>query len=122
MSRFFGINPKPATRQVVAEFEEQVIIRKNKRFLISSVYLDMREDRWAVAMAYNPSRNPGLHGQDNVLEVRYSYSPKKEGTVTMLRSDPIEETSMPAGEPFADPDLFIRYALAYERNLIQRAG
>jgi len=75
MSRFFGINPKPATRQVVAEFEEQVIIRKNKRFLISSVYLDMREDRWAVAMAYNPSRNPGLHGQDNVLEVRYSYSP-----------------------------------------------
>lgn len=120
MSRFYGISPKPATRQAAETFEEEVMIRKDNRFLISTVYLDMQEERWAVAMAYNPSRNQGLHGHDNLLEVRYSYSPKEEGVVTMLRSDPLEEIPIRAG-PFADPDAFAQYAIGYERSLATKS-
>lgn len=119
MSRYYGISPKPATRQAVETFEEEVMIRRDNRFLISSVYLDMQEERWAVAMAYNPSRNLGLHGHDNLLEVRYSYSQKDAGVVTMLRSDPIEETLIRAG-PFTDPDAFAQYAIGYEREILNR--
>ncbi len=119
MSKFYGINPQPATRNAVVKFEDEVMIRKDNRFLISTVYLDMQEDRWAVAMAYNTSRNKGLHTHDNLLEVRYSYSLTKGKTIMMLRSDPIEELPLAAG-PFADPDTFAQYAITYERDLINR--
>ena len=119
MSKFYGINPQPATRSAVVKFEDEVMIRKDNRFLISTVYLDMQEDRWAVAVAYNSSRNKGLHSPDNLLEVRYSYSPYDGKTITMLRSDPIEELPLAAG-PFTNPDTFAQYAITYERNLVNR--
>jgi hypothetical protein len=118
MSRFYGISPEPATRNVVEKFENEVMIRKDNRFLISTVYLDMEEDRWAVAIAYNTSRNRGLHTPDNLLEVRYSYSPFDKKTI-MMRSNPPEVLPL-AAEPFISPDTFARYALTYERDLINR--
>ena len=117
MSKFYGINPQPATRNAVVKFEDEVMIRKDNRFLISTVYLDMQEDRWAVAVAYNSSRNKGLHSPDNQLEIRYSYSPHDGKTITMLRSDPIEELPLTAG-PFTSPDTFPQYVINYERDLI----
>ncbi len=77
----------------------------------------MQENIWAVAVAYNTSRNKGLHTPDNLLEVRYSYSPSEKKTITMLCSDPIEELPLAAG-PFMNPDNFAQYALTYERDLI----
>jgi hypothetical protein len=118
MSKFYGISPDPATRNAVEKFENEVMIRKDNRFLISSVYLDMQEDRWAVAIAYNTSRNKGLHTPDNLLEVRYSYSLSYKKTI-MMRSNPMEELPLAAG-PFTDPDTFAQYALTYERDLIDR--
>ena len=118
MSKFYGINPQPATRNAVVKFEDEVMIRKDNRFLISTVYLDMQDNRWAVAVAYNTSRNKGLHTPDNLLEVRYSYSPS-DGKTIMMRSDPIEELPLSAG-PFTNPDTFVQYALTYERDLINR--
>jgi len=117
MAKFYGINPQPATRHAVEKFEDEVMIRKDNRFLISTVYLDMQENRWAVAVAYNPCRNPGLHGHDNLLEVRYSCSPGKGMMITMMRSDPLEEVALGAG-PFPDADTFVRYVITYERDLI----
>jgi hypothetical protein len=96
-----------------------VLIRKDNRYLISTVYLDMREDCWAIAVAYNPSRNPGLHGQENILEVRYSYENRRGNTVTIFRSDTAEESAITAG-PFSDPDTFAQYAINHERDLINR--
>jgi len=121
MSKFYGINPLPATRQAVEKFEDEVMIRKDNRFLVLTVFLDMQEDRWAIAMAYNPSRNPGLHGHDHLLEVRYSYSLKKRMTMTMMRSDPLEEVSFSVG-PFPDADTFAQYAITYERDLINHSA
>jgi hypothetical protein len=40
MSTFYGIGPQPATRQAVGRFEDEVMIRKDNRYLISTVYLD----------------------------------------------------------------------------------
>ena len=79
----------------------------------------MQEDRWAVAVAYNSSRNPGLHGQENVLEVRYSYETQKGNVIVMFRSDIAAESTITAG-PFSNPDSFVKYALTHERNLINR--
>ncbi|MFZ1897087.1 hypothetical protein [Methanoregula sp.] len=47
MSKFYGINPQPATRQAVEKFEDEVMIRKDNRYLISTVYLNMQKDSWA---------------------------------------------------------------------------
>jgi hypothetical protein len=40
-------------------------------------------------------------------------------TMTMLRSDPLEELTLAAG-PFTDPDTFARYAITFERDLVNR--
>ena len=117
MSKFHGINPKPATRHAVEKFENDVMIRKENSLLISTVYIDVKEDHWAVAVAYNPYRHPGLHWHENLLEVRYAYSLKNE--MTMMRSDPFEEVKIAAGT-FADPDTFAQYAITYERALLNR--
>jgi len=117
MAKFYGINPKPATRQAVEKFENDVMIRKDNCLLISTVYLDMKEDRWAIAVAYNPSRHLGPHWHENLLEVKYSCSLGNK--MTMMRSDPFEEVSIAAG-PFEDPDTFAQYAITYERDLLNR--
>jgi hypothetical protein len=39
--------------------------------------------------------------------------------MTMLRSDPLEEVPLAAG-PFPDPDIFTRYAITFERDLVNR--
>jgi hypothetical protein len=116
-----GIEPGPATRQAAREFEDQVMIRHDNRFLVATVYLDMEQTRWAVAIANNPSRHSGLQGTDTVLEVRYFYSLNKRMTMKMMRSNPMEGTAIPDG-PFKDPDMFIRHVLAYERELIGSPG
>jgi hypothetical protein len=121
MAKYFGINPQPRTRQAVEKFEDEVMIRKDNRILISTVYLDMLDGQWAVAVAYNPSRHPGLHGQDNLLEVRYTYSLKQRMTMTMMRSDPLEEIPIAAG-PFGDPDSFVEYALDHERDIVNHGA
>jgi hypothetical protein len=85
--------------------------------LIGRVYLDMQESAWAVAVAYNPSRAPGIHGDENALEVRYTYTPAENGTTNMFRSDNGTVTALGAG-PFASPDSFARYALDHERGVV----
>ena len=119
MPRYHGIEPEPETHTSAVRFENEVMVRIHNRFLVATVYLDMEPLRWAVAIAYNPSRQAGLSGHDNVLEVRYAYTLNKRMTMTMMRSDPMEERTIPAG-PFAGPDAFARHALECERRLLGR--
>lgn len=121
MATYHGISPQPATIAAVKQFENEMMIRLLNRFLVATVYLDIEITRWAVAIAYNPSRRPGIFGHDNLLEVRYSYALNKRMTMTMMRSDPMEETVIATG-PFPDPDTFIRHVLSYERELVNRSG
>jgi len=118
MAKIFGIRPAAETRQLIEKFEDEVLVRHNNQSLLGSVYVDMQENRWAVAFAYNFSRKPGLHGHENVLEVRYSVKPEETGGVRMFRSDEMTERVIPNGS-FADQDVFVRFALTQERA---RAG
>jgi len=117
MSILYGLRASPSTRQIVEEFENNVMIRHNNQMLVSSVYVDMQDSRWAVAFAYNMSRHPGLHGHEHALEVLYSYMPGKDAAPTMFRSDSGDE-SLLAFRIFTDPDAFVNYVLDCERRMV----
>lgn len=119
MSKFYGFTPDSSTKQIVEQFENEVMIRHNNQILVGIVYGDMQNDRWAISIAYNLSRHPGLYGHEHGLEVRYSYRPRNGKIMTMLRLDPVEEIHLNAG-PFPDPNSFARYALEYERNVVHQ--
>lgn len=121
MSKIFGIKPQPATKQLIDKFEEEVRIRHNNQQLMGTVYVDMQDDRWAVAFAYNYTRKPGLHGHENPLEVRYSCPAQESGSVQMFRSDTADEKSIEA-ETLTDGNAFIRFALTQERTFVGRAA
>jgi len=121
MPKFFGCKPAGPTRQAVEKFENEVMVRQDSQMLVGTVYLDMQENAWAVAVAYNHARAPGLHGHENALEVRYSYAPGAGSTAQMYRSDPGTVTSLNTG-PFADPDSFARYAIDHERAVATHAA
>lgn len=117
MSVIFGFRPKADTRKQIEKFEDEVLIRHNNQQLLGTVYIDMQEDRWAVAFAYNFSRKSGLSGRENPLEVRYLYTAQEKQGVRMFRSDRESEQIL-EGREFADGDAFIRFVLIQERNLI----
>jgi hypothetical protein len=121
MSTFYGFSPSPSTRQAVEKFENEVMIRKSNRFLTGTVYLDMEVTCWAVAIAYNPSRNPGLHGHEHLLEVRYSYEPCSGNHILMFRSAPFENIPLQCKRLF-DPDSFAQFVLEHERKLLDHVG
>ena len=98
-----------------------MLIRHNNQQLVGTVYVDMQEDRWAVVFAYNYSRNPGLHGDENPLEVRYSCPVRESTGVRMFRSDTAGEKLL-VTEPFTNADALVRFALVQERSLIGRAA
>jgi len=121
MPKFFGCRPAGPTRQAIEKFENEVMVRHDSQMLVGTVYLDMQENAWAVAIAYNHARAPGLHGHENALEVRYSYVPATRGAAQMFRSDPGTITTLAAG-PFADPDSFVEYAVSHERAVANHAA
>ncbi|MDD5144198.1 hypothetical protein [Methanoregula sp.] len=121
MSKFFGIKPQSETQKLIEKFEDEVLIRHNNQQLLGSVYVDMQEDRWAVAFAYNYTRRPGLHGRENPLEVRYSTTPQDAGRIQVFRSDAAAEKVLDAGT-IPDENAFIRYVLLQERSLAGRAA
>ena len=116
MSKIIGIRPEPGTTKLIENFENEVLIRHNNQQLVSTVYVDVQEKRWAVAVAYNFSRNPGISGHENPLEVRYLANPQEPGSIRLFRSNEPAERVIGI-RFFSDPDAFIRFALSEERNL-----
>jgi hypothetical protein len=121
MSKIFGLRPQAATQNLIDKFEEEVRIRYNNQPLVGTVYVDMQEERWAVAVAYNYSRRSGIHGHENPLEVRYSCPAHKSCSVRMFRSDAPDERALET-EPLKDADAFVRFAIMQERSLAGRAA
>ena len=121
MAKIFGCKPQPATQKMIEKFEEEVVIRHNNQQLVGTVYVDMQDDRWAVAFAYNLAKKPGLHGHENALEARYSCPAQQCDNVRLFRSDDPAEKTLEA-EPLGDADAFIRYAITQERTLVGRTA
>ncbi len=116
MVKLLGFRPQAATQKLIEKFEDEVLIRHNNQQLVGTVYVDMQENRWSVAFAYNYSRKPGLHGPENALEVRYSYQPRETAGVNVFRSDSTLEKKLES-EAFPNGDAFVRFALTKERAL-----
>lgn len=121
MSKIYGFKPQTATRKLIEQFEDEVLIRHNNQSLMGTVYVDMQEHRWAVAFAYNYSRKQGFHGHENPLEVRYSCPAQESTSVRMFRSDTADEKSL-VTEALKDADAFVCFALMQERSLVGRAA
>ncbi|MFA6225051.1 MAG: hypothetical protein WC620_02460 [Methanoregula sp.] len=121
MAKNFGIKPQAATRQLIDKFEDEVMIRHNNQQLVGNVYVDMQNDQWAVAFAYNYTRKPGIHGHKNPLEVRYSCQAQDSSSVRMFRSDEGSERLL-TSKALKDGDAFIRFALTQERTVVGRAA
>jgi len=118
MSKIVGFRPQQETQKLIEKFEDEVLIRYNNQQLLGTVYVDMQEDRWSVAFAYNYSRKPGLHGRENPFEVRYLCTSKEQPGVRMFRSDR-ESEQLLESEAFPDGDAFVRFAITQERSLVR---
>lgn len=117
MPKIFGFRLQAATEKLIGKFEDEVMLRHNNQQLLGTVYVDVQENQWAVAFAYNYARNPGLHGPENLVEARYSIRPPGNGSVCMFRTDIGAERPL-ATMPFADCNSFITYVLEQERQLV----
>ena len=51
MAKIIGIKLQADTRKLIETFEDEVMIRHNNQQLVGTVYVDMQENRWAVAFA-----------------------------------------------------------------------
>ncbi len=118
MPKFFGLKPKSKTTKISEEFENRMVIRRNNLRLIGKVYADITDTEWAVAVAYNQVPEPGIHGTENSLEIRYSYEPESTPIVHRLETEKGSKQDYPI-ETFESPDAFIVWALDQERTLMQ---
>lgn len=114
MAKIIGMKPDAETQKRIGKFEDEVMIRHNNQQLVGTVYVDMQENRWTVAFAYNYTRKPGLHGHENLLEVRYCMVPHELAEIRLFRSD-VDAEQVIATENLPDQDTFIRYVLGKER-------
>lgn len=117
MVKFFDFSPKSKTISVSEEFENRVRIRVQNKFLLGTVYADIEENEWAVAVAYNQMQNPGLHGRENLREVRYRFQPGSGPAVSRLVTDEPDIQEYEA-QSFDSPDAFIVWALNQEKSLV----
>ena len=119
MAKFFGLEPKPKTVKMAEDYENKVWIRLNNRRLVSKIYADLSEENWALAFAYNQVSDPGLHGSENDLEVKYTYSFEPEPKLIRLDTKDGEEKNL-TSDSFDSPDSFIIWALKNEQSLMTK--
>ena len=117
MSRYFGYSPSGTVRSAVESFESTTQVRGAGGVLLGTVYMDIRETEWGVAIAYGRVHHPKLRGPEPVYEVRYSFRTGDGGEVTKL--DTREESpSVIGGESFPLVDTFALWALKEESGRI----
>ncbi len=121
MSRYYGYSPKDAVKSVVESFEAATQVQGAGGMLLGTVYVDILEDRWALAVAYDRTHHPKLRGPEPVYEVRYAYRPGDRGETRLLdtREDADRVLST---EDFSSKDEFVLWALEKEKVRIGGAA
>jgi len=117
MSRYFGYSPSGTVRSAVESFESSTQVQSAGGMLLGTVYVDIRDTEWAVALAYGRTHHPNLRGPEPVYEVRYAYRPGNESQVRHLDTREEELRVIPA-EPFPSIDAFVLWTLKEERSYI----
>jgi len=85
--------------------------------LLGTIYVDIRDTEWAVALAYGRTHYPKLRGPEPVYEVRYAFQPGNGSQVTHLDTRD-EELRAITAEPFTSIDAFVLWTLKEERSRI----
>jgi len=117
MSRYFGYSPKGTVKDAVESFESKTQVRSAGGTLLGTVYVDVSDEEWAVAIAYGRTHHPKLRGPEPVYEVRYAQRTEEPGETKRLDTRREEESVLTAG-PFLSADEFILWALGEEQGRI----
>ncbi|MFA5294799.1 MAG: hypothetical protein WC382_04710 [Methanoregulaceae archaeon] len=121
MSRYFGYSPTGTVKSAVESFESKTQVQSAGGMLLGTVYVDIRDTEWAVALAYGRTHHPKLRGPEPVYEVRYAYRPGNGSQVTHLDTREEELRVIPA-EPFPSIDTFVLWTLKEERGRLGGTG
>ncbi len=120
MARYFGYSPKGTVKDAVESFESKTQVRSAAGTLLGTVYVDVSDEEWAVAIAYGRTHHPKLRGPEPVYEVRYAQRTEEPGETK--RIDTREEGACAiTAEPFPSVDEFIIWALGEEKGRISGA-
>jgi hypothetical protein len=121
MARYYGYSPKGTVKSAVESFESRTQILGAGGMLLGTVYVDISDEEWAVAIAYGRAHHPGLRGPEPVYEVRYAYRPEGEGGIKRL--DTREETPCAVStDTISSADEFVIRALSDEKKRIGGTG
>ncbi|HNQ30266.1 MAG TPA: hypothetical protein PKM87_09125 [Methanolinea sp.] len=118
MSRYFGYRPSGTVRTAVESFESTTQVRSVGRVLLGTVYVDIRETEWAVAVAYGRTHHPKIREPELVYEVRYAYRTGDGTQVTKLDTQEDSPRKISA-ESFPSVDAFVLWALNEESGRIR---
>lgn len=117
MARYFGYFPKGTAKSAVESFESTTQVRNAGGTLLGTVYVDISDKEWAVAIAYGRTQHPKLRGPEPIYEVRYAHRTGETGETE--RIDTREEDACAITvDPFPSVDEFIVWALGEEKGRI----
>lgn len=119
MSRFYGYSPKGTVKSALESFESTTQLSAPGGVLLGTVYIDIRDEEWAVAMAFGRMRHPTIRGPEPTYEVRYSFRPQGGTTVAFLDTRKGEPVPIP-GMAFSSVDEFVLWAIDKERERLGR--
>jgi hypothetical protein len=118
MARYYGYSPKGTVKSAVESFESETQIQGPGGTLLGTVYVDIRDEEWAVAIAYGRTQHPRLRGPEPVYEVRYAHQTEDGGKTKRIDTRQEEEPGIIEVEPFPSEDEFIVWALNKEKERI----
>ena len=113
MSRYFGYSPSGTVRSAVESFESTTQIRSSGGVMLGTVYVDIRDTEWAVAVAYGWAQHPTIRGPAPVYEVRYAYQ-AGDGTQVRMIDTREESTRIITVESFPSVESFVLWTLKGE--------
>jgi|MTBAKMStandDraft_1061839.scaffolds.fasta_scaffold00142_38 hypothetical protein len=121
VSKYYGYTPKGTVRSAVESFESKTQVQGAGGMLLGTVYVDIRDEEWAVAIAYGRAHHPKIRGPEPVYEVRYAYRPD-DGDVTERMDTRQDEKMTIESEPFPSVEDFVLWSLEKEKGCITGAG
>lgn len=121
MSRYYGYTPKGTVRSAVESFESKTQVQGAGGMLLGTVYVDIRDEEWAVAIAYGRAHHPKIRGPEPIYEVRYAYRPE-DGDVTERMDTRQDEKKTIESEPFPSVEDFVLWSLEKEKGCITGSG
>lgn len=115
MARYFGYSPKGTVKSAVESFESTTQIQGPGGMLLGTVYVDIDDEEWAVAIAYGRAHHPKLRGPEPVYEVRYAHQTGSSRETKRIDTRQ-EAPGIITVDPFKSEDEFVIWVLDKEKE------